>query len=97
METGEESQKWERMTVTTYLCFCLCLHYCARVSVCVCRITSPGIVIIGHSVCGLDRGEVRLQGKQLTGQGWHTAEMKTGKFAAFLCNQKRLFTEIAKQ
>lgn len=38
--------------------------------------TSPGGVVVGHSVCGLDGGEVRLQGKQLTGQVWHTAERK---------------------
>lgn len=63
------------------------MHVC----LCVCRTTSPGIVIVGHSVCGLDRGEVRLQGKQLTGQGWHTAEMKTGKFAAFFYVTKKGF------
>lgn len=40
---------------------------------CVSSPTSPGIVIVGHSVCGLDGGEVRLQGEQLTGQVWHTA------------------------
>lgn len=38
--------------------------------------TSPGIVIVGHSVCGLDGGEVWLQGEQLTGQVWHTAGRK---------------------
>lgn len=40
---------------------------------CVCSSTSPGIVVVGHSVCGLDWGEVMLQGEQLTGQVWHTA------------------------
>ena len=54
---------------------------------CVSSPTSPGIVIVGHSVCGLDGGEVRLQGEQLTGQVWHTA----GKNFLFLCNQKSPF------
>ena len=38
--------------------------------------TSPGVVVVGHSVCGLDGGEVGLQGEQLTGQVWHTAGKK---------------------
>lgn len=50
----------------------------------VCRLTSPSIVIVGHSVCGLDGGEVRLQGKQLTGQVWHTADRKTERGMCFL-------------
>jgi len=66
------------------LCVCVCMsgHLFARfvvrlhdymcVFVCVCAPTSPGIVIVGHSVCGLDGGEVWLQGEQLTGQVWHT-------------------------
>lgn len=54
----------------------VCFHYYVCVCVCVCGPTSPGIVIVGHSVCGLDGGEVRLQGKQLTGQVWHTAGRK---------------------
>ncbi len=53
------------------------------VCVCVCTLTSPGIVVVGHSVCGLDGGEVRLQGKQLTGQVWHTAESKMKKIFCF--------------
>lgn len=44
----------------------LCVFVCAGP-------TSPGVVVVGHSVCGLDGGDVGLQGKQLTGQVWHTA------------------------
>lgn len=76
-------------TVTAYSSSELCvfvwvwIHFCALLYVymivwvcvfgCVSSPTSPGIVIVGHSVCGLDGGEVRLQGEQLTGQVWHTA------------------------
>ena len=52
---------------------CVCVFGCVR------RPTSPGIVIVGHSVCGLDGGEVRLQGEQLTGQVWHTASKQNGE------------------
>lgn len=49
---------------------------CVRVCACVRSPTSPGVVVVGHSVCGLDGGEVRLQGEQLTSQVWHTAGRK---------------------
>lgn len=60
-------------------------HVCVTTFVCVCVVcagpTSPGVVVVGHSVCGLDGGDVGLQGKQLTGQVWHTArEDNRGNF-----------------
>ena len=68
-----------------FACSVVCLHDYLRVClfvcvcVCVCQPTSPGIVIVGHSVCGLDGGEAGLQGEQLTGQVWHTAGSRTGE------------------
>lgn len=39
--------------------------------VCMCAPTSPGVVVVGHSVCGLDGGNAGLQGEQLAAQVWH--------------------------
>lgn len=49
---------------------------------CLCGPTSPGIVVVGHSVCGLDGGEAGLQGEQLTGQVWHTKNKEKGRFTS---------------
>lgn len=59
--------------------FVVCLHD----FVCVCHPTSPGIVIVGHSVRGLNGGEVWLQGEQLTGKVWHTAGRTMERRAQF--------------
>ena len=61
----------------------MCVCVCVCVFGCLCSPTSPGIVVVGHSVCGLDWGVVRLQGEQLTGQVWHTAGRKNGKRGQF--------------
>lgn len=66
---------WAYLHAPLYVCMIMCVFVCSP--------TSPGIVIVGHSVCGLDGGEVRLQGEQLTGQVWHTAGRKTEKRASF--------------
>lgn len=47
--------------------------------VCVCTPTSPGVVVVGHSVCGLDGGNAGLQGEQLAAQVWHAAGVSRGQ------------------
>lgn len=51
---------------------------CAHVSVCVfVSITSPGVVVRRHSVCGLDiRVEGGLEVEQVTGEIWHAGETR---------------------
>lgn len=51
---------------------------CAHVSVCVfVSLTSPGVVVRRHSVCGLDiRVEGGLEVEQVTGEIWHAGETR---------------------
>lgn len=72
-ESGAGNSKASLSYPGLFHLFLLHCIVCVCVCACVCRSTSPGIVVVGHSVCGLDGGEVRLQGKQLTGQVWHAA------------------------
>lgn len=64
---GESGSKL--LTGHLLACFDVSLQYCVSLR----RPTSPGVVNVGHSVCGLDGSEVGLQGEQLAGQVWHTA------------------------
>lgn len=46
-------------------------HCRAHAHVCVRALTSPVVVVVGHSVCGLNGGNAWLQGEQLAAQVWH--------------------------